>query len=58
MSRECIVVFVFYLVENGIRNTITALRLQFCQQHLFVMIICAVYALYTIKQLNGGVIIR
>lgn len=52
MSRECIVVFVFYLVENGIRHKITALRLQFCQQHLLVMIICAVYALYTIKQLN------
>ncbi len=45
---------VFYLVENGMRNGITALHLQFCQKHLFVIIIvlrCA-SCTQTIKQLN------
>lgn len=44
---------VFYLVENGMRNKITALHLQFCQNHLFVIIIvlrCA-SCTQTIKQL-------
>lgn len=61
MSWECIVVLfcVLYLDEDGMRNKITALHLQFCQKHLFVIIIVPRCALctQTIKQLYTVVLL-
>lgn len=47
----------FYLVENGMKTKITALHLQFCQKHLFVIIVVlrCPYCTQTIKELYSVV---